>query len=158
MRCPSMIISASVTSFDDATTFTWESVGNVDGFASVDLKSVGIVSANSKTFSSPVQDLSFDLVLPSGSLSPAYKFLFRLSGTSSTGSGSSADVTVATRSGPLEGSFVVKNFALSILGLCQSPTVAEHLTKDLIDLVRFPLKFSSSPLLQKIYHSLVWPT
>ena len=98
-----------MTSFDDSTTFTWESIDNVDGFTFVDLKSLGVVSADPKTFPSPVQDLSFDLVLASGTLSPATKFLFRLSGTSSTGSVASADVVVATRSGPMDGLFEVKN-------------------------------------------------
>ena len=108
-RClESNYFAAFVTSYDDSTTFSWESVENVDGYTFVDLKSAGIVSANPKTFSSPVQHLAFDLVIPGGTLDPASKFLFRLSGMTSIGNVASSSVEVVTRSGPFDGQFEVK--------------------------------------------------
>jgi hypothetical protein len=60
--CMYLSILAFVSSFDDSTSFSWESVDNVDGVSFVDLKTAGVVSANQKLFLSPVQDMSFDLV------------------------------------------------------------------------------------------------
>ena len=95
-----------MTSFEESTTFDWESVTG-DGLSNVDLSA--IQSANSRTFQTPGQSMSFDLVLPASSLDSASNYSFKLVGTvTSTGASSSATADVATRSGPFDGHFEVR--------------------------------------------------
>jgi hypothetical protein len=73
-----------------------------DGMSNIDM--TASPSAAARTFQTPVQSLSFDLVLPAGSLDPASNYSFKLVGTASSNSvAASATVELVTRSGPFDG-------------------------------------------------------